>query len=206
MRDMPELPIYPAPGADEHPSLALANTRVTLPGGRYVDELTTPIEATTWLINHKLAPEGAELQTYCQSRLIGLRDDLRALFSTRAAGVALDPKSLDGINRALASAPHVSLLRHDPHTGFFRSTEHPVTQVVEHAMSLIAEDAAELLTDNQEGLIAQCESSPCVRFYVRTHARRQWCSIRCGDRVRAARAYARKHGPIPQPTHTAHRP
>ncbi|MFC4716815.1 CGNR zinc finger domain-containing protein [Glutamicibacter sp. BW77] len=25
-----------------------------------------------------------------------------------------------------------------------------------------------------------------------THGRRQWCSTRCGDRVRAARAYARK--------------
>ncbi|MHC5560905.1 CGNR zinc finger domain-containing protein (plasmid) [Kocuria sp. U4B] len=27
---------------------------------------------------------------------------------------------------------------------------------------------------------------------MRTHGRRQWCSTRCGDRVRAARAYARK--------------
>jgi len=32
----------------------------------------------------------------------------------------------------------------------------------------------------------------CQRFFLRTHARRQWCSTRCGDRVRAARAYARK--------------
>ncbi|MDN5704722.1 MAG: hypothetical protein L0K41_03970 [Yaniella sp.] len=32
---------------------------------------------------------------------------------------------------------------------------------------------------------------------MRTHARRRWCSTRCGDRVRAARAYARKQKKLP---------
>ncbi|WP_404798560.1 CGNR zinc finger domain-containing protein [Streptomyces pristinaespiralis] len=27
---------------------------------------------------------------------------------------------------------------------------------------------------------------------MRTHGRRHWCSTRCGDRARAARAYARR--------------
>ena len=40
--------------------------------------------------------------------------------------------------------------------------------------------------------VAQCEATSCDRFLLRTHARRCWCSTRCGDRVRAARAYARK--------------
>ncbi|MDN5936022.1 MAG: CGNR zinc finger domain-containing protein [Nitrosospira sp.] len=31
-----------------------------------------------------------------------------------------------------------------------------------------------------------------MRFLLKTHGRRQWCSTRCGDRVRAARSYARK--------------
>ncbi|WP_309816129.1 CGNR zinc finger domain-containing protein [Pseudarthrobacter sulfonivorans] len=33
-----------------------------------------------------------------------------------------------------------------------------------------------------------CEAESCGRFFLRTHARRQWSSTRCGDRVRAARA------------------
>ncbi|MFC7713379.1 CGNR zinc finger domain-containing protein [Nonomuraea recticatena] len=32
---------------------------------------------------------------------------------------------------------------------------------------------------------------PCNRYLLR-HGRRHWCSIRCGDRARAARAYARR--------------
>lgn len=196
------MPIPPAPGADAHPSLALVNTTVAFPGGNRVDELATSEGATAWLIDHGLAPEDAALQAYCRKRLTGLRDDLRAVFSTKAAGVELDPKSLGGINEALTTAPHVSLLGYDHRTGFFRSTEHPTTQLVEHAMSIIAEDAAALLTGAQAELVAQCESSPCVRFYLRTHARRQWCSTRCGDRVRAARAYSRKRGPAGGPAAT----
>ncbi|WP_343958895.1 CGNR zinc finger domain-containing protein [Yaniella flava] len=57
---------------------------------------------------------------------------------------------------------------------------------------MVSDDAAALLTGEHSDLLTQCESAPCDRFYVRTHARRRWCSTRCGDRVRAARAYARK--------------
>ncbi|GAB2883292.1 hypothetical protein GCM10022245_18400 [Streptomyces mayteni] len=41
-------------------------------------------------------------------------------------------------------------------------------------------------------LLAACGSAPCDRFLLRTHGRRHWCSTRCGDRARAARAYARR--------------
>ncbi|MFI6014956.1 CGNR zinc finger domain-containing protein [Streptomyces sp. NPDC051243] len=35
---------------------------------------------------------------------------------------------------------------------------------------------------------------PCNRYLFR-HGRRHWCSTRCGDRARAARAYARRTRP-----------
>jgi len=186
-------PLPSAPGEDEHPSLALINSVAELPGGRFIDELTTPETATAWLVHRDLAPAGAELETYCRDRLTRLRTDLRSVFSTRATGAALQPGALDGVNRALTSAPSALLLRHDPHRGFSRSNQHPVTQLVEHAMATIAEDAATLITGDLAALIARCEAAPCDRFYLRTHARRRWCSNRCGDRVRAARAYARRH-------------
>ena len=99
---------------------------------------------------------------------------------------------LDGINAALAAAPNTSLLHYAPGEGFFRSLEHPATRLIEHAMSVIAEDAAALLAGHEAHLLAQCEAKPCSRFLLKTHGRRQWCSTRCGDRVRAARSYARK--------------
>ena len=181
----------PAPGADEHVALALANSLVTLPGDR-VDELGSPEEATAWLVSHALAPTETTLLAYCQSRLTELRNDVRALLSAHVDGTAPPPDVLAGVNRALTKVPSAPLLWHDAERGLHRAPEHPVTQLVEHAMAQIAEDAAELVTGDQVKRIARCEAAPCDRFLLRTHARRQWCSTRCGDRVRAARAYARK--------------
>ncbi|HET8867694.1 MAG TPA: CGNR zinc finger domain-containing protein [Agrococcus sp.] len=188
---MSTIPLPPAPGAAEHVSLALVDSAVTLPG-EHADELGSPAEATAWLIAHDLAPEQTALLPYCQSRLTGLRAELRALFAAQVDGETPPQRALDGINRALASASGAPLLRHDADRGLHRAATHPVTKLVEHAMAEIAEDAAALLTGDEAARLARCEAQPCDRFLLRTHGRRQWCSTRCGDRVRAARAYARK--------------
>ncbi|MBM7368516.1 CGNR zinc finger domain-containing protein [Gordonia hydrophobica] len=189
---MIEMPLPPSPGAAEHVSIDLVNSVVHLPGGRSVDALDTPESTTAWLIDRGLVATGSELQSYCQNRLIGLRNDLQAAFVSAVTGEPLDPRVLDRVNAALVAAPHVSLLRTKAGGGFARSAEHPVTQLVEHAMSVVADDAATLLAGDDVALLAQCGAEPCTRFYLRTHGRRQWCSTRCGDRVRAARAFARK--------------
>ncbi|MGO1884854.1 MAG: CGNR zinc finger domain-containing protein [Citricoccus sp.] len=189
---MMETPLPPSPGASEHSSIDLVNSEIHLPGGRVHEALSTPESTTAWLITRGLVAEGAVLQSYCQNRLVGLREHLRSVFAARVTGGTVDPRALDGINAALAAAPNTSLLHFAPEEGFFRSLEHPATQLVEHAMSVVAEDAAALLAGEEAELLAQCEAEPCTRFLLRTHGRRQWCSTRCGDRVRAARSYARK--------------
>lgn len=189
---MNEMSLPPSPGAREHTSIDLANSELNLPGGKTFDALSTPQATTDWLIARGLVDEGAQLQSYCQNRLIGLRSDLRKTFAARVCGDVVDPRALDGINAALAAAPNTSLLHFAPGEGFFRSLEHPATQLIEHAMSVIAEDAAALLASDEARLLEQCEAQPCSRFLLKTHGRRQWCSTRCGDRVRAARSYARK--------------
>ena len=185
-------PLPPAPGTAEHLALALANSIVTLPGGHRADELDGPTNATEWLIAHELAPEGTGLLAYCQLRLTDLRDDIRALLESNTRSVAPDRGALDNLNRALSAVPSAALLRYESDGGLIRTPAHPVTQIVDHAMAQIAEDAAALLTGPDAHRIARCASSPCDRFFVRTHARRQWCSERCGARQRATRAYARK--------------
>lgn len=192
MRDMSEMPLPSSPGAREHSSIDLLNSEIYLPGGKTHDALNTPEETTTWLIERGLVGEGSMLQSYCQSRLVSLRGDLREAFAARICGATVDPRALDRINAALAAAPNTSLLQYAPGEGFFRSLEHPTTRLIEHAMSVIAEDAATLLAGDEAELLAQCEAEPCSRFLLKTHGRRQWCSTRCGDRVRAARSYARK--------------
>ncbi|WP_247826782.1 CGNR zinc finger domain-containing protein [Arthrobacter antioxidans] len=187
-----ETQLAAAPGAQDHPSLALVNSTGYLVGGRGYDELSTPEAATAWLMARDLVGPEAALYEQCQGRLVALRANLRVLFDAHTTGSAPAMSAVHALNAALTCAPGALLLRFDTQSGFSRRAEHPVTQVVEHVMAVIADDAASLLTGDQAPQLAPCEADPCQRFFVRTHARRQWCSTRCGDRVRAARAYTRK--------------
>ena len=189
---MTNVPLPPAPGTAEHLSLALANSIVTLPGGLRVDELNSPENATAWLIAQNLAPEGTGLLSYCQLQLAGLREQLREVLRSHTEGIAPDPAALAGLNHALTAVPSAAPLRYSPEEGLTRGRTHPLSRIVAHATAQIAEDAAALLTGPDAGRIAVCAAAPCDRFMVRTHARRQWCSERCGARQRANRSYARK--------------
>ena len=189
---MTNVPLPPAPGTAEHLSLALANSIVTLPGGLRVDELNSPESATAWLIAQNLAPEGTGLLSYCQSQLAGLREQLREVLLSHTEGTAPSPEALAGLNHALTAVPSAAPLHFSSGVGLHRVPGHPLSQIVAHAMAQIAEDAAALLTGPDAGRIASCAAAPCDRFMVRTHARRQWCSERCGARQRANRSYARK--------------
>lgn len=180
------------PGVGKHPSLALVNSVSALVRGERRDELATPEAVREWLLTRDLIDPEAVLHEYCRGRIVALRDTLRDLFTAHTDGDIPAPEAVETLNRALTSVPGALLLRFEPTTGFTRGADHPVTQVVEHVMALIAEDAATLLTGDEASMLASCESDGCQSFFLRTHARRQWCSNRCGDRVRAARAYARK--------------
>jgi predicted RNA-binding Zn ribbon-like protein len=193
---MEEITIGTIPGVPEHPSLALVDSAGILPGDRTYDELATPESTGSWLRAHDLVAEDAVLYEHCRDRLTGLRVATRELMMARIEGALPSGASVQALNSALTSAPGVLRLRVDAESGFVRTAEHPATQVVEHAMALIAEDAASLLVGEEAPMLALCEADSCDRIFLRTHARRQWCSTRCGDRMRAARAYARKRAAL----------
>jgi predicted RNA-binding Zn ribbon-like protein len=187
MTDVPP----PAPGADRHPALDLANTPLALAGGE-VDLLATPPQVAAWLTGRGLAPPGAEVRDQCVRRLKALRGHVRGLFSAHVNGNAPSAEDLDAVNTALTRAPAADILRWDPERGLHRAAAHPIDQMLERAMAVLAADAADLLTGPAAARLAACGSPPCRRFLLRTHAARHWCSVRCGDRARAARAYARR--------------
>lgn len=180
------------PGVEEHSCLALVDSVSGPAGSRRRDELTTPESVRAWLFRRDLIDPDAVLHEYCRGRIVALREQLRDLFAAHVGGEVPSPEAVNAVNRALTGASGALLLRFEPVTGFSRGSDHPVTQVVEHVMALIAEDAATLLTGDDASKLALCEADGCEWFFLRTHARRQWCSTRCGDRTRAARAYARK--------------
>lgn len=199
MRSVPEqteprvdLPLGAAPGADRYAALDFANSVVTMPGGNTVDALVTPAATTRWLADRGLVPEEAVLWDYCTGRLTALRGHVRALLGAVVEGRPPAPETLHAINEAMTLTPTAELLRWDPLRGLGREAECSFTQTAEHAMAALAADAAALVTGQDATRLAACGAPSCNRFLVRTHARRHWCSTRCGDRVRAARAYARR--------------
>lgn len=181
----------PAQGEHEHLSLALANSAVVLPGGHSVDLLTTPARANLWLTDHGLAPVDAGMQAVCATRLRSLREQISSLFASRIGGLDPSPEAVTAINDAMTRVPTASLLQWDAGTEPYRRAPHPTTAIVDHALAALATDAADLITSTDAERLTACGSSPCNRYLLR-YGRRHWCSTRCGDRARAARAYARR--------------
>lgn len=187
----PEIP--PAPGEDRYLSLALANSVIALPGGHFVDLLGTPAAVNAWMTERGLAPVDAGMREMCAAQLRSLREQIRSLFASRAAGLPALSGALGAVNDALTRVPTAPLLAWDEKTGPYRAAPHPTSQIVDHALAALAADAADLLTSVAAERLTACGSAPCNRYLLR-RGRRHWCSTRCGDRARAARAYARRTG------------
>ena len=181
-------------GEDASSAVALVNTR-HLQSGQPADLLADPARAAGWLAERGLLPRGTALPDPDTARLVALREAVRGLFAARAGQrvPAVDDVTL--LNAALAAAPVVPALTWDeagPHR-----REHALAGAGPGTVAIarLARDALRLLTDPAGPEPAPCGAHGCVRWFLRTHAARQWCSDRCGDRVRAARHYARHRGP-----------
>ncbi|YCK38380.1 CGNR zinc finger domain-containing protein [Actinomadura sp. ATCC 39365] len=186
----------PAPGAEDHLALDFVNSAIALPGGQFIDLLGTPAATNRWLTERGLAPADAGVQEMCATQLRSLREHVRALFSARVAGLPALPTALSAVNDALSKAPTAALLYWDEKNGPYRATPCPTNEILDRALATLAADTADLLTGPDAERLTSCGSPPCNRYLLR-HGRRHWCSTRCGDRARAARAYARRTQPAP---------
>jgi predicted RNA-binding Zn ribbon-like protein len=182
----------PAPGEDASSALALVNTRL-LVAGQPADLVGDALSASDWLAERGLVSRGTAVGDVGAARLGALREAVRSLFEARAEGRAPVPGDVSLLNAALAAAPLAPALAWDD--GGPRRGEQPLgpaADPVGFALARLAGDALGLLTRPGHAAPAPCGAHGCIRWYLRTHAARQWCSDRCGDRVRAARHYARR--------------
>lgn len=185
----PVLP--PAPGAEQYLALDFANSAIALPGGQFTDLLGTPAAAGRWLAQRGLAPADAGVQEMCAAQLRSLRENVKVLFAAHVAGIPALPAALSAVNDALSRAPTATLLFWDEKNGPYRAAVCPTNEILDHALATLAANAADLLTGPDADSLIRCDSAPCIRYLLR-RGRRHWCSTRCGDRARAARAYARR--------------
>ena len=162
------------------------------------DDLMTPVALRDWLVTvrHRDAnalddPSPDEL---ADAKL--LRDSLRRL----AAFCTDDPRpaarspvdSVDDavavVNRVVTHRPHAQLVMRDGRLHRDRPAPTSPTRV---ALAELAHDSIDMLTGPTATKLRACHAPGCVRYFVRSHPRREWCSETCGNRARAARHYRR---------------
>jgi predicted RNA-binding Zn ribbon-like protein len=156
-------------------AIELANT-IRAARGRPVDGLGSPAEMRAWLRGLGITPpRGARLD-----ELRALRADVRELLDGRPAAA-----TIARLNGHAARVPTYPVLRW-PAAIEERS---PNADRWAQLLARFARSAIELAAGDAP--VRSCGAPGCVLYFVQDHPRREWCSDACGNRVRAARHYAR---------------
>ncbi|MFH9825612.1 CGNR zinc finger domain-containing protein [Streptomyces bobili] len=178
-------------------ALDLVNTRPAGADGR-TDLLGTPERLAAWL-----AVEADRLDLSAESA-VPTEADLAAVHAVRAHTEAAVQSLLHGqeppvaalsaLTDAQRAAPAVRELTWDG--GAVVSVLRRTGPLGVRLAAMLAEAAADLLTDPAVGRLRECEADDCVMIFLPAHPRRRWCSpARCGNRARVARYYQRRKQP-----------
>lgn len=171
------------------------------------DGLNTPERATAWVCSVSgLLPAAArtEVDEALRGRMVALRRAVRSLLARAVRPAPPSPvdahrlvpfdQALERLNAAAArvavrtrmhwqdQGPPRIELDPDPHE--------PAVQLE----AALARAGMCFLSGPLLGHLRACTAPRCVRYFVRSHGRQQWCCVSCGNRARAARHYER-HGP-----------
>lgn len=188
------VPPYAGPLLGEPLPVELLNT-VYVAEQENRDGLRSPADLAAWL--HAVAPR---LTTQISAReLAGIDDDdlsvardlrgcITQLVDVRRGGQRPSRVAIERLNRHARSAPWWPELRwmQAPEVVSVTDAKAPAA-----ALSEIAQDAIRLLAAAERTPVRACEAPGCVLYFVKSHPRRAWCTDSCGNRVRAARHYAR---------------
>jgi predicted RNA-binding Zn ribbon-like protein len=179
-------------------ALDLVNTRPAGAGGRRTDLLDTPERLAAWLAleGDRFGPEvrdAAPTDAHLAAIHV-VRTHTEAALQALLHGEEPPAASLRALTDAQRAAPAVRELSWNGEavTPTLRRTGPLGVRLA----ALLAEAAADLLTDPAIGRLSQCEADDCVMLFLPAHPRRRWCSAaRCGNRARVARYYRRHKNP-----------
>ncbi|MEV4807773.1 CGNR zinc finger domain-containing protein [Nonomuraea sp. NPDC049421] len=184
------------------PALELASTIRHDGNGGVADDLATLEDATNWL-HQQVDAVDITVDEQLRSELVELRRAIRALFAhavspappSRADANRLMPldQAMTHLNAAAAREAIVPQLTW-PEGGTPRtdvlSTE-PDGNV--RLIAALARAAIDFLSGPHREQLRACNAPRCVRYFVKTHGRQEWCKPSCANRARAARHYQRHH-------------
>jgi predicted RNA-binding Zn ribbon-like protein len=90
------------------------------------------------------------------------------------------------VNEVVTHLPVPQLVLTD---GVLRESASNDASAVTAGLARIARESITLLGGADAAELRACYAPGCVLYFTKTHPRREWCSVACGNRVRAARRY-----------------
>jgi predicted RNA-binding Zn ribbon-like protein len=163
------------------------------------DDLRTAADLNDWLDAVGVDRAGTHATEGELATARALRDAVRLLAAHvtgddrpgAAAATADIAAALDQVNVTAAELPAPRLALRD---GRLELGPPGGPSPVSTGLTQVAEQAVALLGGQDAVRLRACYAPGCVLYFVKTHPRREWCSVACGNRVRAARHYQRARG------------
>ncbi|WP_405760589.1 CGNR zinc finger domain-containing protein [Streptomyces sp. NBC_01420] len=186
------------------PALELASTIRHDGDGGVADDLATVQGTTRWLQDQEELPAGGLVaDEQLRLDLVGLRQAVRALLARAVSPAPPSPadahrlmpadEAVARLNTAAAREPVAPQLDWPdggtPAAGLLSAEDDPRVRL----LAALARAAIDFLTGPQRAQLRSCTAPRCVRYFVKTHGRQEWCKPSCGNRARAARHYRRRH-------------
>lgn len=190
------------------PALELASTIRHDGDGGVADDLATVQGTTRWiqeqrdlLAGHVPAGELVADEDL-RLRIIELRQAVRALFARVVSPAPPSPadahrlmsadQAVACLNTAAAREPVAPQMdwpvEGAPSTRLLSAENDPYVRLV----AALARSAIDFLCGPQRARLRSCTAPRCVRYFVQSHGRQEWCKPSCGNRARAARHYRRR--------------
>ncbi|WP_167746201.1 CGNR zinc finger domain-containing protein [Streptomyces wuyuanensis] len=172
---------------DSQRTLAFVNTRLDRPTG-LIDQLADRDAAAGWLAGE--LGYDSPISGRDHAALLELRDSARWILRARSAGLTPPPQDLDVVNAASVAAPRAEQLDGDWNSAVhFAASGSPDANNLTELLAGLASAVVNLAAASEN--LVECAADDCVVLFLRTDPRRRWHSKRCGNRVRAARSFAR---------------
>ncbi|MBA0050942.1 hypothetical protein E0L36_08550 [Streptomyces sp. AJS327] len=188
-------------------ALELASTIRHDGDGGVTDDLATPAGATRWVRAREELLDGVPVRELVvderlRAEITGVRRAVRALFA-RAVEPAppspADAGELPPWERALAHLNQTAALERvvprldwppdgDPAPRLLPTEPDPRVRL----LAALARSAIDFLGGPRRARLRACAAPRCVRYFVKSHGRQEWCKPSCGNRARAARHYRRQ--------------
>ncbi|MFC9316209.1 CGNR zinc finger domain-containing protein [Streptomyces nigra] len=190
------------------PALELASTVRHDGDGGVVDDLASVEGVTRWVeaqaesLSGQVRIRELSVDEALRSEIVALRQAVRALFA-RAVSPAppspADARRLMPAEEALSYLNSVAARESVVPQLDWPSDGTPAVRLVSaegdpavRLLAALARAAVDFLSGPHRDRLRACSAPRCVRYFVKSHGRQEWCKPSCGNRARAARHYQRQ--------------